>query len=153
MIDEPLDPGALPNGREPLRRPPAIVVSTLLLAFWWAYTLAVDVALLGEVGGVGNWVALVCCTGAVAVVLRGLWRGGPTAWRVVHRFAAPVALAFLTGAGIMLLFGPRLGSLITAPVDPALIAALAGGLLAVLALAASGLLVRTSPARAWCGRR
>lgn len=86
-------------------------------------------------------------------MLRGLWHGGPTAWRVVRGFAAPVAVAFLVAAGIMLLFGPRLGSLITTPVDPALIATAAGGLLAVLALSVSGLLVRTASARAWCGDR
>ncbi|MDT0533255.1 hypothetical protein RM555_30130 [Micromonospora sp. DSM 115977] len=153
MTDEPSEPGALPAGRESMRRPPSIVVSMVLLASWWAYTLAVVVALLGEVGGAGNWLALACCTAAAAAVLRGLWHGGPTAWRVVHGFAAPVAVAFLVGAGIMLLFGPRLGSLITPPVDPALIATAAGGLLAVLALLASGLLVRTAPARAWCGGR
>ncbi|MGC4788747.1 hypothetical protein ACLQ22_13070 [Micromonospora sp. DT178] len=153
MTDEALEPGLPPAGREPMRRPPSIVISMVLLALWWAYTIVVAVALLGAVGGAGNWLALACCTAAAAAVLRGLWHGGPTAWRVVHGFAAPVAVAFLVGAGIMLLFGPRLGSLITPPVDPAFVATTAGGLLAVLALLVSGLLVRTAPARAWCGRR
>ncbi|MEU4772635.1 hypothetical protein [Micromonospora sp. NPDC023644] len=153
MTGQSLDPAPLTSGREPLRRPASIVVSMLLLASWWAYTVAVDVVLLAEVGGAGNWLALACCTAALAAVLRGLWHGSPTAWRVVHRFAAPVAVAFLVGAGIMLVFGPRLGSLITTPVAPAHLAAATGGLLAVLALLVSGLLVRTAPARAWCGRR
>ncbi|KAB1158759.1 hypothetical protein F6X68_10245 [Micromonospora sp. AMSO12t] len=153
MTDEPLESGPLPAGREPMRRPSSIVISMVLLALWWAYTIVVAVTLLGAVGGAGNWLALACCTAAAAAVLRGLWHGGPTAWRVVHGFAAPVAVAFLVGAGIMLLFGPRLGSLITPPVDLAFVAATAGGLLAVLALLVSGLLVRTAPARAWCGRR
>ncbi|MEW2377578.1 hypothetical protein AB0883_15970 [Micromonospora sp. NPDC047812] len=153
MTDEPLAPGLLPAGRAPMRRPPSIVISMVLLALWWAYTIVVAVGLPGAVGGAGNWLALACCTAAAAAVLRGLWHGGPTAWRVVHGFAAPVAVAFLVGAGIMLLFGPRPGALVTPPVDPAFVAATTGGLLAVLALLVSGLLVRTAPAHAWCGRR
>jgi hypothetical protein len=152
MINKPPDPGRLTAGREPLRRPAGIVMSTVLIAVWWAYALAVDVALLAEVGGAGNWLALGCCTVAIGAVLRGLWHGGPLAWRVVHRFAVPVAAAFLVGAGIMLVLGPNLGSLVTTPADPALIAAAGGGLLAVPALLASGLLVRTASARAWCGQ-
>ncbi|MEH1098795.1 hypothetical protein [Micromonospora sp. CPCC 205561] len=153
MTDEPSSPGPLTAGPEPLRRPASIVGSMLLLAFWWAYLLAVDVALLAEVGGAGNWLALAGCTVAVVVVLRGLWRGGQTAWRVVHRFAAPVAVTFLAGAASVLLLGPHLGSLVTTPVEPAVVVALAGGALAVLALLAGGLLVRTRSARAWCVRR
>ncbi|WP_433386792.1 hypothetical protein [Micromonospora sp. KLBMP9576] len=151
MTNEPPD-RPQPAGRGPTRRPASIVVSVSLLALWWAYALAVDIVLLGAVGGAGNWLALACCTVAAVAVLRGLWHGGPLAWRVVHRFAAPVAVAVLGGAGIMLLLGPSPGSLITPPVDPAFVAAAAGGLLTVLALLVSGLLVRTAPARAWCGR-
>ncbi|BCL13129.1 hypothetical protein [Micromonospora sagamiensis] len=150
MTGEPSRPRLSAGGRGPLRRPTSIVASMLLLASWWAYMFAVNVVLLAEAGGAGQWLALAGCTVAVVLVLRGLWRGGPTAWRVVHRFAAPVALAFLGGIGAMLVFGPRLGALITTPVAPATIAAMAGGLLAVLALLVSGLLVRTAPARAWC---
>lgn len=71
---------------------------------------------------------------------------------MVQRFAAPVAVAVLAGVVSMLLFGPRLGSVITTPIDPTFIAAIAGAVLAVLALLVSGLLVRTAPARAWCDR-
>ncbi|SCG18807.1 hypothetical protein GA0070610_5158 [Micromonospora echinofusca] len=152
MTDEPLGPGPPTMGREPSPRPSSIVASILLLAFWLAYTVAVNTVLLADVGGTGNWLTMVCCTVVAAAVLRGLWRGSPTAWWVVHRFAAPVAAAFPVGLGIMLLFGPRLGSLVTPPIDPAFIAATAGAVLAVLALLVSGLLVRTAPARAWCGR-
>ncbi|MGC4895630.1 hypothetical protein [Micromonospora sp. DT31] len=152
MTDERVEPGPLASGREPLRRPSSVVGAVLLLAFWWAYTLAVDVALLAEVGGAGNWLALAGCTVAVVAVLRGLWHGSPTAWWVVHGFAVSFALAFLVGAGVMLLVGPRLGSLITTPLAPVFVVAIAGGLLAVLAPLAGGILVRTAPARVWCGR-
>ncbi|MGC4805604.1 hypothetical protein [Micromonospora sp. DT233] len=138
--------------RRPLRRPASIVATVLLLACWWAYLLAVDVTLLAGVGGVGNWIALAGCTVAVVAVLRGLWHGGPLAWRVVRALAAPVALAVLAGIGGMLLYGPSPASLISAPVAPAGIAAVVGGLLAVLALLGGGLLVRTASARTWCGR-
>jgi hypothetical protein len=148
MISEPLRPGPAATGR----RPPSISAGVLLFAFWWVYVLAVDIALLAEVGGVGNWLALGGCTVAVGVLLRGLRRGGPTAWQVAQRFAVGVGLAFLGGAGTMLLFGPRLGSLVTSPVEPAVLVGIAGGLLAVPALLLSGLLLRTASARAWCGR-
>ena len=152
MTNKPSGAGPLTAGREPLRRPSSIVASMVLIGFWWVYMLAVDVALLAEVGGAGNWFALACCTVAVAAVLRGLWHGGPTAVRVVRRFAVPVAVAFLAGAGTMLVLGPRLESLVTTPVDAVVVVTMAGGLLAVLALLVSGLLVRTGSARAWCGR-
>lgn len=148
MISKPLRPGPAATGR----RPPSIGASVLLFAFWWVYVLAVDIALLAEVGGTGNWLALGGCTVAVGVLLRGLRRGGPTAWRVAQRFAVGVGLAFLGGAGTMLLFGPRLGSLIAPPVEPVVVVGMLGGLLAVLALLVSGLRLRTASARAWCGR-
>jgi hypothetical protein len=138
--------------REPPRRPRSIIASMALLAFWWANTVAVNVALLADVGGVGNWLALAGCTVAVAAVLRGLWYGGPTAWRVMHWFAAPVAAALLLGIGSLLLTGGAPGTLRPAEIGPSLAAALVCGLLALLALLAGGLLVRTRPARAWCGR-
>ncbi|MFC7530019.1 hypothetical protein [Actinoplanes sp. GCM10030250] len=143
---------ALPADRKPPRRPLSIVASMSLLAFWWAYTLAVDVALLAESGGAGNWLALAGCTVAVVGVLRGLWYGGPTAWRVMRWFAAPVAAALLLAIAGLLLGGPLLSALRTIEIDPALAAAMACGPLALFALLASGLLVRTAPARAWCGR-
>jgi len=138
--------------RIPPRRPGSILASTSLLAFWWAFTLAVDVALLATTGGAGNWLALAGCTVAVAVLLRGLWYGGPTAWRVTHRFAAPVAAALLLGLGFLLLAGPPPGSLRPGTIEPATVVALGCSLPALLALLAAGLLVRTSSARAWCGR-
>ncbi|KOX03220.1 hypothetical protein ACWD6L_02885 [Micromonospora profundi] len=152
MISEPSHRESLPTVRRPLRRPPSIVASMSLLAFWWAYTIAVDVALLAHVGGAGNWLALAACTVAVAAVLRGLWSGGPTAWRVMHWFAAPVAAALLLGIGNLLRVGPLSGALRSGELDPGIAAAMACGLLALLALLAGGLLVRTSSARAWCGR-
>ncbi|WCN79456.1 hypothetical protein [Micromonospora sp. LH3U1] len=123
-----------------------------LLAFWWAYMLAVDVALLAEVGGAGNWLTLAGCTVAVAAVLRGLWYGGPTAWRVMHWFAAPIAAALLLGIGNLLRVGPLPDALRSGEIDPAIAAAMGCGLLALLALLTGGLLVRTAAARAWCGR-
>lgn len=135
---------------EPPRRPRVIVASVSLLAVWWIYTLALDAALLADVGGAGNWIALAACTAAVAGVLRGLWRGGATARRVVQWFAAPVAIAFLGGIGSFLLIEPLPQAVRRSGTDPAVVAMLAGSLLAVLALLVSGLLVRTLAARAWC---
>ncbi|MGA3541826.1 hypothetical protein ACK8GE_21335 [Micromonosporaceae bacterium DT194] len=149
MISESSHPVPSPTTRKLLRRPRSIVASTVLLALWWAYTLAVDVALLAEVGGAGNWLALAVCTVAVGAVLRGLWYGGSFAWRVMHWFAAPVAAAFLIGIGGLLFFGPLLEVLRSDETGLAIAAAMTCSLSALLA---SGLLVRTRPARAWCGR-
>jgi hypothetical protein len=146
MISEPWRPSQAVIGR----RPPSI--SVLLFAFWWVYVRAVDISLLAEVGDAGNWLALGACTVAVGVLLRGLRRGGPIAWRVAQQFAVGVRLAFLGGAATMRLFGPRLGSLIKPPVEPIAVVGIPGGLLAVLALLVSGLLLRTASARAWCSR-
>jgi hypothetical protein len=148
MTSERLHPGPAATGR----RPSSISASVLLFACWWAYVLAADIALLAEVGGAGNWLALGGCTVAVGFLLRGLRRGGPAARRVAQRLALGVPLAFFGGAATMLLFGPRLGSLITSPVEPVVLLGILGALLALLALLASGLLLRTASARAWCER-
>ncbi|HEY9411257.1 MAG TPA: hypothetical protein VIP77_16890 [Jiangellaceae bacterium] len=132
------------------RAPGAIKLSVILLAIWWVATLGMLGSERWQGGqGIADLLGnsgLMAGTITVAVILVGLWRGGPLMWWIVARFAVPVGAVVL----LMLLFMRMIVSRVDNEFTSDVVATLSPVIPGLLLI--GGLLLYSRPARAWCGR-